>query len=477
MSARQPCEPAMSKRKLKRPSEGDRFSSLEATVAQLTNKIQKMSGQSPSESVSPTVWSGPSATTMSSVDAPVYGPMFGNSGIDELIASGIITQQKAIDLFQDFVDALKYGLSNLILPSNVSFWDLYSRRPILLQAILMAASGDDSVLYPIMLEKLKARLLHEYFTNFTRTLDLMQAFLLSCEFFTPEDQPTKWMSQTWAPLALEVAMDINLFDDAKQPDELVPLETERSVLWVYSMHAWHAIGNKRLPRRIIWTTRHEQCRLRLMNGCMLDRVLANCSLFPKHFLDFMDFERCCTKSILQANLQRVALLEEACSATPHPVLKNGINAMIISLHETFTRKAERTIENAAQIQMSVAEVKRAAIGSTNVIESLTGPPIGVPTFFLFKPLHTILICCKVFRNANIDEDAWALEYADRVEQSLLRISRKGSVMAATAFAKPGEIIRYFRECPANEDLTTSIAKFWAQKEVVDTSVDFQLFAE
>lgn len=201
------CEEAVSTRKLKRKEE-DRVAQLESTVAHLTNSLHSLKCQSMNQysadsapvngrSILPgtnmeslngqltpemQTWDALPASSIGSLPNGsvnmTKGISRGPEGIDELINSGIITEEQARRLFENIKQRMASGISIVKLPENVQYQDLYRSAPILLQALITVASSIDPLIYPALCAKMRDTLLNEFFVKVTRRLDLVQGLLL-----------------------------------------------------------------------------------------------------------------------------------------------------------------------------------------------------------------------------------------------------------------------------------------------------------
>lgn len=69
------------------------------------------------------------------------------------------------------------GLSVVKLPPSISYWDLYRKAPILLQALITIAGSNEPTLYRDLGERMRESLQNEFFNLATRRLDLIQGLL------------------------------------------------------------------------------------------------------------------------------------------------------------------------------------------------------------------------------------------------------------------------------------------------------------
>lgn len=198
---------------------------------------------------------------------------FDTEGLDELIRSNIISQAELITLYENVKGNI---LSSVRIPTEKTYWDLYRARPILLQVLITIASSTDPLLFPVLSERMKNRLLYEYFVNSTRRIDLLQGFMLSCEFCLPGDQANFWILQSYAVLATEVALDLKIYQAPSKPrsDQFDELEYERTLLGLYSMHTGMLSASRRQPQRVQWTDYHALCKQKLGTSTVYNRQIA-----------------------------------------------------------------------------------------------------------------------------------------------------------------------------------------------------------
>lgn len=203
------CREAISTRKPKRKAI-DRVAQLEATVTDLTNTIHEMRRQYaiPSATVSPTALPISASlplsdlkptTARSSLEHDNWEKMVSSSttsrlnksdcgfkdkdenmtGIDDLMNSRVLTQEKTVSLLDAVKARMSSGFSIVRLPLNIDYSEMYHRSPIVLQALITIGSSTDPVLYTTLCHKMKDNLLNEFFVKNTRTLDLLQGLLLA----------------------------------------------------------------------------------------------------------------------------------------------------------------------------------------------------------------------------------------------------------------------------------------------------------
>lgn len=214
-----------------------------------------------------------------------------NTGIDELISGGTVTQERLLELFEIVRCTIAPSLKAVRIPEHIGYWDLYHQRPIMLQALVTTASATDALLYPVLYDRLRNRLLHEYFMEHTRNIDLVQALLFSCEFFAPTEQPRVQSTvQSWAPLATEVALDIGMFSEPLKPrlDAFDSLEYERTLIWLNVTFASMSVAHRRLPQRVVWTNYHTICKVRLEASHPQDCELARMTDLPRLAIEIQE---------------------------------------------------------------------------------------------------------------------------------------------------------------------------------------------
>lgn len=342
-SSNSECEEAVSTRKLLKRKGSDRVAQLESTVNELQSTIRLMKDQQAlpplidsSSGINPVV--SPSSRTLQSdssyqssgfswsdkgsLSTPSSNlnpsPFSTNSfqcdtaGIDDLIKSKIVTQLELTNLFEKMRASLAVSPSGVRLPENITYWELYQHRPILLQALITIASSSDPVLYPLLWIRMKSRLLSSFFTNNTRRIDLIQGLLLSTEYFTPQDNTATWVSYAYAPLATEVALDLNMFTapTVRREDALDDLEYERTLIWLNSTHCAILASSNRFPERVIWTPYHHSCIGKLRMSNTSDHELSIISAIPRMISELHSCgPQIKSMTVLQSFTQRLRTME------------------------------------------------------------------------------------------------------------------------------------------------------------------------
>lgn len=339
LTSQSECLEAPSTRKLTKRKDSDRVSHLESTVSDLQSTIQQMRQQRALPSP-PSPYRAPDIPSIRSFDSPVLrstissnttpstwssyrpasdmAPEVDTTGLDELISSNILTQADLINLYERIKPMLRSGLR---LSPNLSYWELYRTRPILLQALITIASSSDSLLHPVLVERMKNRLLFEYFVNNTRRIDLVQAFLLNCEYQTfsdaPMSSPMSSSIHSYAPLATEVALDLNMFEDPEKDHSRIPaldeLEYERTLLWLFTVHTAMLSAMNRQPQRVQWTAYHTVCKIRLEAADPFNRELALITAIPRLQIEIQECGTYITSpDVLKTFIDRIRSLEKSC---------------------------------------------------------------------------------------------------------------------------------------------------------------------
>ena len=500
------CEEAKSTRKPKRTSD-DRVAQLEETVQSLTSTITRMrelhSPQnkvySPSEggqiilpalrdqaASSPMAYASSTTSTTAPVTARSDSNDFDCGGIDELVSSGVLTHSRLPELFERSRSLLANGLCPLQIPVEMTYWEMYKRRPILLQVLITIASSDDTELYAVLGERTKNRLLYEYFMNNTRRLELIQAFLMSCEYFSPKAPSHVWIHHSFGPLATEVALDINLYQSPANREEAFDvLEHERTVLWLFVVHASMLTANRRQPQRVLWTSHHTKCKHLLESGNYRDRQLAKMTAIPRLLMEIQECgEMLQSRALVDSFQTRILNLQSEFGTSPHPSAQIGISSLMLSLHEAHIRNTEVTPDN-TDLVISKELCKNAATSILYTTEQLPGDVLGYPSFFLVKPLQCLVQLCKIFRHFN-EDDGFAQNYAQRTDQALMQLNIRGSGLAQHLRGKPQMIMRWFKEAEviSSEDAAPQVIQWNNNRRLksgdVDGStsdIDFQTFVD
>ena len=500
------CEEAKSTRKPKRNGD-DRVAHLEETVQILESRLRQMhhNHSSPHDNgyyrkempiILPAIKTSASSSPLAerpSITRPrqpeeacrqTCSLQFDSGGIDELIASGILTQQRLIELYELSKQFLAAGLSPLQIPSHMTYWDMYRQKPILLQVLITIATNNDATLYSVLSERMRNRLLFEYFINNTRRLELVQAFCMACDYLQPNEQSNVWGQHSYAPLATEVALDIGLFSPPVSREEgFDDLDHERTVLWLNSMYTAMLTNNRRQPQRVLWTEYHVRCKTMLEVGNYRDRQLAKLTTIPRLLLEIQE---CGTllksKQLVDAFQTRILNLEADFGSTPHPAAQMGISLLVMTLHETHIRSSEVTGDN-TQLIISMELCKNAAISILYTAEQLPGNVLGYPTFYLVRPLQALLSLCKIFRYLDQD-DGFVERYAARADQALASFQDRGSGLAKNMVGKPAIVLRWFREADviSSEDAGPQIIQWNNRRMELEalegaTDLDFQTFVD
>ncbi|CCG83637.1 C6 zinc finger domain protein [Taphrina deformans PYCC 5710] len=471
ISSKSLCEDAVSTKKTLKRKDSDRVADLESTVEQLRFAITQMkqpehssssANTSPDkrfelppiqslDSSSPKTWGHPplsSSSGISSSSPPDSPQAFDTEGLDELIRSKIISQSEMIALFNSVKSCLA---SALRIPPSKNYWDLYRERPILLQVLITIASSKDALLFPVLSERTKNRLLYEYFVNSTRRLDLLQGFLLSCEFCLPGDQIGFWILHSYAVLATEVALDLKMYQPRTKPCPIQydELEYERTLMWLYACHVGMLSSSRRQPQRVQWTDYHEECKRKLEASDNLDRRIALMTDLPRLNLEIQQAERYFTSSeVLRSFSDRVDRTEASFGSIvqDEPRMAIGFASLRLSLHETYLRSTKTNDPTNTQVVISKEICMEVAERVLKLVESLHVDR-GYPSYLYVKPLHALLVVCKMTRYTKGVDDSWAQNYATRVDAVLSTQGLRGQGLARLVGGKAGAIVRWWKSSP------------------------------
>lgn len=144
----------------------------------------------------------------------------------------------------------------------------------------------------------------------------------------------------------------------------------------------------------------------------------------------------------------------------------------------------RTDQQSTQVLISDSLCKDLAIKLLQQVESLNGELYIYPSYFYLKPLHALIVICKIYRFLKNPDDGWANMYAERIDAVMAAHARRGNTLGQHMSGKAALIMRWWQEATDSkmEDSTFQVMQ-WAdkRKEVekieLESDFDFQTFAE
>lgn len=394
--------------------------------------------------------------------------------LDDFITSGLMSYEKMSSLFE----SIRVSLSTaIVIATSETLTDMYLRKPITLQVLLTIAASNEPTLYEILYVKMKDRLIHEYFVKQTRTIDLIQGLLLSCEYTFPTDYKTSWTLHSFPTLATEVAMDLGLLrSETENPQVQVgDLERRRIVIWLYTVHAGLLIYSKRHPQRLLWTGYHAACHRSLQESeYQSDQILASAVSTLQLTMEILaSGDSIQSVDVLQSFDRRIKILEESVSSpqgknvihlhgdlvltikAPKTIL--GFAGLRLVLHENHIRAARREIVPPTSVVQSREICKTAALDLLSVIENLTmpeGSACGHPGYYFAKPLGALISICRIYRWTNSSDDEWTIAYAQRVDSVMANYANDGLGLAQSMCGKAMAFLQWLSSSPVlNMDTT------------------------
>ncbi|KAI9372113.1 hypothetical protein BJX61DRAFT_542997 [Aspergillus egyptiacus] len=134
-----------------------------------------------------------------------------NKGPD-IIDKGLVSPDVALDAFTRYVEAMSGHIPMVVFPPGTQMSEVRKYRPVLFHAIIAVAVGPflPSAQGPLLQELYKT-ISERVIVRGEKSLDLVQALLVSCIFYTPPENFEEIKFYQLAQLAVNVGMDIGLY--------------------------------------------------------------------------------------------------------------------------------------------------------------------------------------------------------------------------------------------------------------------------
>jgi hypothetical protein len=124
---------------------------------------------------------------------------------------GSISEKQAIELFEAFCNSVLPQYPILALSTNQTFHSLHSTQPVLLLAMITAASGTlQAGLFKTLHSRLVRELAEKAIIDGQRSIELIQAAILLKTWYCPPDDLRKLNFYQWTHIAGTMAMQIGL---------------------------------------------------------------------------------------------------------------------------------------------------------------------------------------------------------------------------------------------------------------------------
>ncbi|KAL2864954.1 putative C6 transcription factor (War1) [Aspergillus lucknowensis] len=164
----------------------------------------------------------------SSWSAPTPGDKETSKGPD-IIDRGLVSPALALESFNRYVDSMSGHIPMVVFPPCIQMSEVRKNRPVLFHAIVAVAVGrfEPSVQHTLLLELYKT-IAERVIVKGEKSLDLVQALLVSCAFYTPPENFEEIKFYQLAQLAVAVGMDIGM--NRKSSNKIKPFNLLRDVV-------------------------------------------------------------------------------------------------------------------------------------------------------------------------------------------------------------------------------------------------------
>ncbi|KAL4878311.1 hypothetical protein BJY04DRAFT_229860 [Aspergillus karnatakaensis] len=149
-------------------------------------------------------WPVPWATPKPSTREPSRGP--------DIIDKGLVSISVAMDAFTRYVDRMCWYIPMVVFPVDTAMSDVRKNKPVLFHAIIAVAVGPfEASIQNTLLTELYKTIADRVIVKGEKSLDLVQALLVSCAFYTPPENFEEIKFYQLAQLAVSVGMDIGMY--------------------------------------------------------------------------------------------------------------------------------------------------------------------------------------------------------------------------------------------------------------------------
>ncbi|KAL2841696.1 hypothetical protein BJY01DRAFT_217227 [Aspergillus pseudoustus] len=150
------------------------------------------------------------------------------TGLD-IIERGLVNYALALESFTRFVDQMADHIPLVVFPPGTQMDHIRRDRPILFHAIVAVSIGrfEPSAQSPLLQELYKT-IAERVIVKGEKSLDLVQALLVSCMFYTPPENFEEIKFYQLAQLAVSVGMDIGM--NRKSSTKIKPFNLLREVV-------------------------------------------------------------------------------------------------------------------------------------------------------------------------------------------------------------------------------------------------------
>lgn len=307
----------------------------------------------------------------------------------------------------------------------------------------------------------------------------------SCEYFPQSSASTVWNSHSYAALATEVALDLNLYGPPSEPrsEALDDLEYERTLLGLFLVHCSMLCTSGRQPQRVLWTDYHSLCKNKLEGSTFADRELAILTQVTLLHVEIQEAGPHLRSEHLLHNFQRRISTFGTALESGSPRATVAINQVTLALHTSFIGCADLGMLRSSQLFISKDICKTTAFSTLYAVEFLPGNAMTTPTYILAKPLHSLISVCKIFRYLKITEEEWAQQYADKYNSIMAAFEQRGSTVARHFRGIADLVLRWWKEAEITmNDSPIQVLKWHMkiselEKVEQDMDIEFRNFIE
>ncbi|KAL4783446.1 hypothetical protein BJX76DRAFT_257323 [Aspergillus varians] len=152
----------------------------------------------------PAPWSTPRPNTRESPRGP------------DIVDRGLVSPAVALDAYTRYVDVMCQYIPMVVFPPGTQMSEVRRDKPVLFHAIVAVAVGplEPSAQNTLLLELYKT-IAERVIVNGEKSLDLVQALLVSCAFYTPPENFEEIKFYQLAQLAVAVGIDIGMYRKSK----------------------------------------------------------------------------------------------------------------------------------------------------------------------------------------------------------------------------------------------------------------------
>lgn len=183
------------------------------------------------------------------------------------------------------------------------------------------------------------------------------------------------------------------------------------------------------------------------------------------------------------NYQRRISEFECALSSGSPKATVFLHQVTLALHEAYIRFSDLDLVRNTQLYISKDVCKAAAWSVLYAIESLRGNTSAVPTYIFAKPVHCLILVCKLFRFLKLAQYEWAHSYAEKVDVVMSSFVERGSILAECFCGKAAHVLRWCKEADIaiTDSPQQAIQWFIETREMeeaqLNMDVEFQKFLE